>query len=153
MSVLTRTACLAAGAAIAALVVAAPLPAHDHATGIVKERMDGMESIGKVMKAIDQRIKAKRDLAPIAKDALRVQEIAAKMLSWFPPGSNQEPSEAKAAIWEHWADFEAKARALQIESGKLVSVAASGDPKAVAAQFRVVSRVCAECHETFRVKK
>ena len=134
-------------------VAIAPLAAHEHATGIVKERMDGMEAIGKAMKAINARIKANRELGSITEDALRAWELATRMPSWFPPGSNAHPSEAKSLIWQRWPDFQAKASALETELGKLAAVANTGDPKAVAAQFRAVNQACGNCHELYRVRK
>lgn len=63
---------------LAALVIVAALPAfaHDHATGVVKERMDMMEAMAKRMKVIRARIEAKRDLAAIKGDAETVASHA-----------------------------------------------------------------------------
>src|SRR5215813_14829648 len=109
--------CLAAGIAIGALAISAA--AHEGATGVVKERMDAMEDMAKAMKAINQRVKANRDLPSIKADARAIQELAGKITSVFPPGSSQHPSAAKTLIWQKWSDFEARARALAAESGKL----------------------------------
>ena len=126
--------------------------AHEGATGIVKERMDAMGSMEKLTKAINDRIKAKRDLAAVKSDAETLQKLAAGILPLFPAGSNAYPSAAKDAIWQNWPDFEAKARALEGESGKLAATD-SKDPKALLAQFRSVFRVCSDCHETYRAEQ
>ena len=39
-----------------------PLGAHEHATGVVKERMEMMQQVAKHWKSIRERIDAKRDL-------------------------------------------------------------------------------------------
>jgi cytochrome c556 len=149
MRIASKTA--VAGAAIAALVSLLPAVAHEQATGVVKERMDAMESMAKAMKAINQRIKANRDLASVKADAQAIQEAAAKIPALFPPGSNQHPSEAKAVIWKTWSDFEAKARVLAVESDKLAKIG-SADAKPLAAQVRAVSQACGGCHEIYRAK-
>jgi cytochrome c556 len=140
-----------AAAAFLALSAAASVRAHEGATGVVKERMDAMESMAKAMKAVNQRLKHKRDLDAVKADARSIQEAAAKMLSLFPPGTNGHPSGAKAAVWRNWPDFEAKARVLATESGKLAE-ADTRDAKTLAAQARRISDACGSCHELYRVK-
>ena len=140
-------------AIIGALFLAATLAvaslAHEGATGVVKERMDAMESMEKLAKAINDRIKAGRDLAPVKQDAEAMQKLATGILPLFPPGSNAHPSAAKDAIWQNWPDFEARARALEAESGKLAATD-SKNPKALLTQYRAVFRICSDCHETYR---
>jgi cytochrome c556 len=138
-------------AAAVVATLASSAPAHEGATGVVKERMDAMETMAKAMKAITQRIKASRDLAPIRNDARTVHGLAEKMTTLFPPGTAGHPSGAKPVIWTKWSDFEAKARALVAESDKLAKIDPS-DGKAVAAQARVVSQNCGGCHELYRQK-
>src|SRR3954469_17637869 len=55
--------------AIAVLVLAVPASSHDHATGVVKDRMDMMEEMAKRMKVIRARIDSKTGLAAIKEDA------------------------------------------------------------------------------------
>jgi cytochrome c556 len=136
-------------AAFAAVSIAV---AHDHATGIVKERMDMMESMAKHMKAITERIKSKSDLAGIKVDAEAIAAHAPHMVHLFLKGSMQKPTEARATIWQNWEDFEAKARALEIESNKLAKTDAS-DFMAIEGRVRAVSQACGACHEKYRVKK
>jgi cytochrome c556 len=141
-----------AGALVAIFAMVSSVAAHDLATGVVKERMDAMESMAKAMKAITQRIKANRDLGSIKGDAQAIRELALKMTLSFPPGSNQHPSGAKPAIWQKWPDFESKARVLAAESDKLAQTDAR-DAKSIAAQARVVSQSCGKCHEVYRQKQ
>jgi cytochrome c556 len=136
-------------AAIAALALASAAAAHEHATGIVKERMDAMENMDKSVKAIKERIRANRDLAAVKKEALSIQAHAAKMSSLFPAGSTQRPTDAMASLWQNWADFETKAKALETESAKLAQTE-PGNPDAVRAQFRTMNQVCGGCHKLYR---
>ena len=141
---------LAAGLAACAAMV--PALSHDHATGVVKERMDLMESIGKRMKAINARIKSRQELAKVKDDARAMATSAGHIAHLFPPGSTQHPTEAKTTIWQDFPDFERKAKALEEESAKLAQANANDFP-ALAAQVRAVSRTCGNCHETYRVKR
>jgi cytochrome c556 len=134
--------------------VAACLPsaAHDHATGVVKERMDMMEAMAKRLKAIRERIDAKRDLAAIKTDAEAIAAQAPHLVHVFPPGSTQKPTDARGAIWQNWSDFERKATALETQSRKLVNTSADDLP-ALSAQSRAVTEACGACHEKYRIKR
>lgn len=150
-----------AGAAFSSLVLAPAVAQqrhdhrhhyHSHATGVVKERMEAMEAMANRIKAINQRLKANRELEAIKVDAEAIRQLAIKVPAMFPPDSTSHPSEAKAAIWQKWPDFEAKARALVEQSGKLEATD-SRDAKAMIAQTRTVSRTCGACHELYRAKR
>src|SRR5262245_47915340 len=141
--------------AVAIAMCALVLPAsshkekgHGHATGVVRERMELMEALGKRMKAINARIKDKRQLSAIKDDARTIAESALHMVHLFPPGSTQHPTEAKATIWQNFADFERKAKALEEESAKLAKTS-DNDFTALAAQVRAVSQTCSSCHEAY----
>ena len=144
---------IAAGALCALAIAAACLPsaAHDHATGVVKERMDMMEVLAKRMKAIRERIDAKRDLAAIKAEAEAIASIAPHVVHLFPPGSTQKPTDARGTIWQSWPDFERKAAALEAESKKLMTTNPN-DLDALSAQVRAVSQTCGACHEKYRTK-
>jgi cytochrome c556 len=135
-----------------ACTITVPALSHDHATGIVKERMDLMEAIGRRMKAINTRIKDRKQLSAIKNDAKAIAESAPHILHLFPPGSTQHPTEAKATIWRNFADFERKAKSLEDESAKLANTTDT-DFTALAAQVRAVSQTCSGCHEAYRVKR
>jgi cytochrome c556 len=129
-----------------------PSAAHDHATGVVKERMDMMEVMGKRLKAIRDRIDSKRDLAAIKADAEAIASHAPHVVHLFPPGSTKKPTDARAAIWQNWPDFERKATALEVEIKKLISVSPD-DFSVLNTQVRAVSQTCRACHESYRLKR
>jgi cytochrome c556 len=128
-----------------------PAAAHDHATGVVKERMDMMEAMAKRMKAIRARIDGRRDLAGIKAEADAIAVSTPHIIHLFPPVSNRRPSEASASIWQNWPDFERMAEALEAESKKLASVEPR-DIDALSAQFRALAAACGACHEKYRTK-
>ena len=138
-----------------ALAIAAaclPSAAHDHATGVVKERMDMMEAMAKRLKAIRERIDGKRDLAAIKADAEAIATHAPHLVHLFPPGSTKKPTDARGTIWQNWSDFERKATALEVESKKLANASAD-DLAALGAQARAVTEACGACHEKYRTKR
>jgi cytochrome c556 len=143
---------ITAAAMLMGLAAALPSRAHDHATGVVKERMDSMETMGKRLKAIRDRVKTKRDLAAIKADAQAIKELAPHVAHLFPAGSTDAPTQATRAVWQNWPDFENKAKALETEIAKLVD-ASPDDATAMASQVRAVSQSCTNCHEKYRTKK
>jgi cytochrome c556 len=149
---MTRAISFSVGAAVMMLTLMPSVLAHEHATDIVKERMDGMAAMAKSMKSIAQRIKAGHNLAAIRADAEAMQPLTSKFAEWFPQGSNPHPSEARVAIWQNWSDFESKGHALAREVSKLVTID-TGNSATVAAQVRSVNQACGACHELYREKK
>ena len=137
--------------ALTIAMMAAPLTAHEHASGVVKERMDAMSDMAKRQKAISQRLKSKRDLARVKTDAEAIADHAAHIAHLFPAGSTQPPTRARAVIWQNWPDFEKKAKALEAASRTLAGTG-SGDPKMQLAA-EAVTRTCTACHETYRARK
>jgi cytochrome c556 len=146
-----RTAIIAL-CALTTVPVCLPSAAHDHATGIVKERMDMMELMAKRMKAIRERVEEKRDLAAIKPDAQIIAEHASHTVHLFPPGGSKQPTDARETIWRNWPDFQRKAAALEVESKKLVT-AGIEDFARLREQVRAVSQTCTACHEKYRIRR
>jgi len=149
---MSRSISFTVSAIVTVLALMASGLAHEHATGVVKERMDGMAAMAKSMKSIAQRIKTGRNLATVRTDAEAMLPLASKVATWFPSGSNQHPSEAKEEIWQHWVDFESKGKALEIAISKLTTIDTS-NPSAVVVQVRAVNQACGACHEIYRQKR
>jgi len=138
--------------AIVASCVALAHEGHEHATGVVRERMELMTDMGKRLLATSKRLRANKELDRIPPDARAIQEMAGKISSLFPPGSTQSPTAAKPVVWQQFDDFAEKARKLQTEAEKLSKINAS-DVTALRSQFRTVGTACDACHETYRVPK
>lgn len=125
---------------------------HEHATGVVKERMITMTSMGERLLAISKRLRANKDLEKISDDAKSIRDLAATITKQFPPGSTQFPTAAKPAVWQEWETFANNAKKLEAEAENLLKVNAS-DGVALRAQFRAVAFACDGCHETYRIPK
>ena len=137
--------------ALTIAIAAFPSAAHEHASGVVKERMDAMTDMAKRQKAISQRLKNKRDLAGIKADAEAIAAHAGHIAHLFPSGSTQSPTRARAVIWQSWADFENKVKALEAASRTLAGV--SGDDAQTQRAAEAVARTCTACHEIYRARK
>lgn len=149
---MSRAISFSVSAIVAILALMPSGVAHEHATGVVKERMDGMTTMAKSMKSIGQRIKAGRNLAAIRTDAEAMLPAISKIATWFPAGTNQQPSEARPEIWQNWSDFESKGHALEREVSKLATIDTTNQT-ALMAQVRAVNQACSGCHDLYRQKK
>lgn len=115
------------GLALAGLSMTAM--AHEGATGVVKERMDAMKSMGKAMKQIKPMMTGE---AAFDAEAIRAaaEAIAAEagnaMTGKFPEGSGAHPSEADPKLWDEWARFEEMAEQLEIAARGLALAAENG---------------------------
>ena len=79
--------------------------AHGGATGIVKQRIDGMTAM--------MRGKRPYDADAVSEAAAIIQSHAGPALTdLFPEGSIHGPSEARPDIWTNWSEFQALATRL-----------------------------------------
>lgn len=118
----------------------------------MKERHEKYEDLGKNFKVLlDNSKLGTPDLAAVSAAAIKVNDYAKEMGTWFPPGTGPEAgkTEAKANIWTERADFDAKLVNLQTEAAKLVT-ATGTDAAAFKAQFGPTGGTCKACHDKFR---
>ena len=93
---------------VAILLTSGLALAHGGATGIVKERMDLMDSVGKSMKTITEMFQGEKEYAATAvRDAANSigSHGGEQLARLFPEGSIQGPSESLPAIWQNWERF------------------------------------------------
>ena len=142
-------AALAGGIAIA--------QAQSGAAGAITARQDQMKAQGGAMRTLTPIVRGEQpwNQQAAVQAATTLNNSAKTIPAHFPQGSGAEAGKTDAlpAIWQNWSDFEAKAKALETESGKLLQLAQAGDEAGFKAQFPAVGRTCGGCHETYRVKK
>lgn len=115
------------GSAIASLSAAAF--AHSGATGVVKERMDAMKSMGDAIKRIQPMMsgEAGYDEAAVREVARAIAaEAGEAMTGKFPEGSNEHPSETLPRTWEEWDRFTALATQLETAAQGLALASGNG---------------------------
>ena len=129
--------------------------AHGGATGVVKERMELMKSLGDRMKEMGAMMKGKVAFSSevIAANASEIQQVSPEILRLFPEGSLKKPSEALPRVWEEWDRFNEMTDRLTGEAGKLNDVAITGTRREIMIQFTKVGKTCSSCHTDFRKKK
>ncbi|MBT3808254.1 MAG: cytochrome c [Rhodospirillaceae bacterium] len=114
------------GGTLAIMAATSLAHAHGGATGIVKERMDLMASVGKSMKTITEMFQGTKPY-----DAEQVRAAARfigthggeQTTKLFPEGSINGPSEALPAIWQDWDKFSKLADDLSVYARALADAA------------------------------
>ena len=137
--------------------------AHDGATGVVKERMELMENLGKTMKSFSRIIKGRDKY-----EAEKLVDIARQLklhggfslTKLFPDASLMKPSNATPAIWQDWYNFLSLAETLSSEAAHLEKDLLSNsrttgqeNSAAIKQSFKKIARTCSSCHRDFRKKK
>ena len=115
--------------ALVASITAGVALAHGGATGIVKERMDGMVAMQKAVKAITPIMRGQRtyDAEAVRSFAEAVEMHSGEaMTKLFPEGTGGKPSEAKDEVWSDWEEFEALAMDLEVLGNALSEAADNG---------------------------
>jgi len=127
--------------------------AHEGATGVVKERMDLMDTQKEAMKVIGAMAKGKVpfDAKTAAEAAHEIEVTAKKIPELFPEGTGGHPSEAKPEVWTQWDKFEGDAKALDAAAKDLVTALEASAPD-WKAKFKGVIDACKTCHKTFRAE-
>ena len=157
MNTITNTAALYAMSALilSGLLLFGEVSAHGGATGVVKERMELMKSMGDRMKKMGDMVKGKVafDAALIAASAREIEQKAPEIAHLFPEGSNDKPSEALPRIWEDRGKFDELTEDMIQEAAKLSDVAIAGDKRSIMIQFTKLGKTCSSCHTDFRKKQ
>jgi len=137
--------------AAASLALAEGTEAHEEATGVVKERMDLMETQKDAMKVIGAMAKGQVpfDAGDAAAAAKEIETTAEKIPDLFPEGTGGYPSEAKPEVWTQWDKFTGDADGLETAAKNLV-MTLEGEAPDWKAKFKGVIDACKTCHKTFR---
>ena len=145
--------------AVVALLVAAAMAgpsanADEQATGVVKQRMDTMNLLGKKMKTLKPLVRDAYDFdaARIAGLAREIQAISERVEAEYPEGSNRPPSDALPAIWQNWERFTDLVAQMRSEAERLEALARDGSQRNVLKQFAALGKTCRGCHTDFRRK-
>lgn len=115
----------------AAILAVASAAAYSHtgATGIVKERMDSMAAMGKVVKTLSLMMRGETEYNPsIVRQGAGIISLHSgdKILKLFEKGGNAKPSVARDEIWTNWTEFKELADRLTVLSKGLDAAADNG---------------------------
>ncbi|TMV10004.1 cytochrome c [Ruegeria sediminis] len=115
--------------AVTASMIAVTALAHGGATGVVKERMDGMSAMKDSIKVLTPMMQGKEpyDEDTVRREAEKLEHHAGEaMTKLFPEGSDGMPSEAKPEIWQDWDAFSELADQLHTYAEGLALAAGNG---------------------------
>ena len=117
-------------------------------------RQKVMQSVGANMGATGDILKNKLpQQGNIVHHAYQIQSASQLIASAFKQQVTAGKTDAKEEVWKDWDKFVAAAKELEEESGKLATVAQSGDMAAIDAQVKAVGKSCGDCHKPFRKPK
>lgn len=138
----------------AALLVASAAFAHNGVkNAAVMARMSAMSGIGAEMKTLGEMAKGavSFDANTAKAAAAAIAAHAAKTPALFEAEEDDPKSEAKAMIWTNFADFTAKAIALESVALELsTSITVSDD---LGAAMKALGDTCKACHTDYRQKR
>ena len=137
------------GAVLGAVAIAGVAAAQD----VLKARQAEYKEFGRRMGAIKDTVIDKKGgtLAEVAANAEYIAGKIPQIPSWFPKGSDQGETRALPAIWQNFADFEAKTKNAEGLAKALVAAAKSGDATATAQAFgKLGQEGCGGCHQPYR---
>jgi cytochrome c556 len=83
----------------------------------------------------------------LAEHASGLINTAQAIPSVFPAGA---VGKAKPAVWENWADFEAKAKGLEGAAANLLKLAQAGDFDGAKKAVGGIGAACQACHSVYR---
>ena len=131
---------------------------HTGATGIVKERMDNMMSMGKALGAVADMFKGKRKFDPKVVSQtgdilIKHSQSLSKLFPNTKASRGGSHTAALPAIWEKNDAFNELAKSLEEKAEILKLVPAGGDMKKIKIAFGQTAKVCSACHSDFRKKK
>ena len=149
MMVVCGFACLAVYATVAT-------SAEDLAAAVKERRGLMKKTVAPAAKLGGQMVKGVEpfDAAKAAKAMNDINAVPDKYVTLFPKGTAHgeiADSEALPKVWEDFDGFKALATKLKDASAKAAGAAAQGKGT-FAAAFTDMTKVCKECHETYREK-
>ena len=116
---------------------------------VIAERKAGFKGNAQALKTIKAALST-GDLTPVVSAAESVADWSARMLDYFPEGSDQGDTKARAEIWFDFEDFTAKAKNAETAALSLVNLAKSGDASATAEGFKALAGTCKACHSSYK---
>ena len=128
--------------------------AHSGATGIVKERMDGMLELGKALKALSAEAKNPSPSTSVVNQigASIVAQSGERLAERFPEGSFPTVSEANPIIVDEMDKFLQLSTALQT-LGVSLSIKKEFSPDELRETLAALGDNCKACHAEYRIEK
>ncbi len=126
---------------------------RDQALGVMKQRHEHMETLGKATKKAHNALESSPpDLATIRDSAASIDALAPKLVSWFPGGTGPDvgKTRAKAEIWQKSEDFALKAQDFERAANEFHVAAKRGHASDIETTFAAMGKTCKACHDLYR---
>jgi len=138
--------------AFTTLTISAPSISAERPEDAIKFRRAAYSVIGW---KFDQLISMAKGVKPFDKDeflrnASLIEQLSKASLEGFTADANKGDTKAKPEIWANMSDFKAKTETMQLETGKLMTIAKAGNLADVKAQVGKVGASCKACHDEYR---
>lgn len=139
-----------------AFCLASALYAHTGASGIVKERMDAMQTMSDKTKLVSAMFKGKRNFDYVAvvdaADAYVTHgSTMAKLFPDTPHSRSGSETEALPRIWDEWDEFNDQVNEfIKISEAFKDRASQTQDVKDLRKAFFSAAKQCSACHKKFR---
>ena len=118
--------------------------------GVIQHRQVVMYQLMIAMKTLKEATN-RGDIRDVVTPAVQIEHLTQNLIALFPPGSSNDKSMAKAAIWSHWGDFTRIANDIKVNSEALAKAVSTGANLTVLQiGIKKVGGSCLACHEDFR---
>ncbi len=126
--------------------------AHEGATGIIAQRMEGFKNAQKNLKSIKQSLKTS-DYKNIEILSKQLELWGSQMIEFFPAGSEasiSNKSEASSDIWKNFEKFKELSKNFELASKKLGVLSQSKNDEEIKEGFNQLANTCSSCHKLFK---
>jgi len=136
------------------LAISTPAMSAERPEDAIKFRRAAYSVIGW---KFDQLVAMAKGAKPFDKDeflrnASLIEQLSKAPLEGFSAGTDKGDTKAKPDIWTDMNDFKTKTETMQLETGKLVNIAKTGNLADIKAQVGKVGASCKACHDEYRQK-
>jgi cytochrome c556 len=141
------------GAALLALVTSAGIAHQNVQNPAVQARMDNMTAMARQVEILGTmaRGEAAFDAAAASAALDRIAGQANLIVDRFEAPETDPQSEARAGIWENFANFSSRAQELELLAAELAGTVE--DRATLVAALRRVGASCSGCHEDYRINR
>ena len=116
---------------------------------VISERKAGFKGNVADLKKIQGAI-GTGDLTAVADAAMSIADWSARMIEYFPEGSDAGNTNARAEIWLDFDDFTNRAKNAETAALELANLAMDGNTDMLMDGLKTLSGTCKACHASYK---
>ena len=116
---------------------------------VISERKAGFRGNAAALKQMKTAIAA-ADTKAVASAANAIADWSARMLDYFPEGSGEGDTTARAEIWRDFDDFTRHAVEAENAALEMAALATAGQQERLKDGFRKLGGTCKACHSKYK---